>query len=401
MKAAHILLKVRPGVQAMPIRIAMLCIAAGALVACGGGTNVASMPGTGGTGITATGPIAGFGSVIVNNTRFDDMNARVQIDGDTLWPSNLRLGMVANVTGLKSYSKVTATSIVTAVGTANQIEVWSIAQGNVASIVLPNKFTVAGMLMVTDAGTVLDGIMSVNDLTTQSVVKVWGQPMTTDFSQWAVTRLQLLSNAADTVSTGKIVINGTTPTLQGLVLENSPVNLRDGMLVRAVGSLRSSLTGNTLTVSRISALPRATSGYAEIQGVVTSVVTDTTVPAKVVRLTIGTIEVDMRTATLSPANATIVQGSRMEVEGTWNAGVLVATSAEIKSSTQIREVEIEGKIEQFTSVSNFTVRGQRCDASGLTKVGGGNLSNLAVGKLVDLSGIKNGDVVKVTELEIK
>jgi Domain of unknown function (DUF5666) len=403
MKAARVILKARLGAFAVPRRMAMLCIVAGVLVACGGGTNVASSPGTGGTGITATGPVAGFGSVIVNGTRFDDTNARVQIDGDTLWPSNLRLGMVANVTGVKSYAPVTATSIVTATGTANTIEVWSIAQGSVTNVVSPDKFTVAGMAMVTDAGTVLDGAMSVNDLTSQSVVKVWGQPTTSDFNQWSVTRLQVLGAAADTVSTGKVVLNGTTPTLHGVVLANSPVKLLDGMLVRAVGSLSSSPTGSTLTVSRISALPGATSGYAEVQGVVTSVVlgTGTTTISKVTRFNIGTIVVDISNATLSPAGANIAQGSRIEVEGTWNAGVLVATKAEVKSTAQIQEVEIEGKIDQFTSVSNFIVRGQRCDASGLTKVGNGTLGSLTVGKRVQLHGVKNGDVVKVTELEIK
>jgi Domain of unknown function (DUF5666) len=405
MKAARVILKSRLGMLAVPRRMAMLCIAAGVLVACGGGGggNVASSPGTGGTGITAMGPVAGFGSVIVNSTRFDDTNARVVIDGDTLWPSNLRLGMVANVTGVKSYAPVTATSIVTATGTANTIEVWSIAQGSVTNIVSPDKFSVAGMVMVTDAGTVLDGAMSVNDLTSQSVVKVWGQPTTSDFNQWSVTRLQVLAGAPDTVSTGKVVLNGSTPTLHGIVLANSPVKLWDGMLVRAAGSLSTSPTGGTLTVSRISSLKGATSGDAEVQGVVTSVVlgTGTTTISKVTRLNIGTIEVDMGNASLSPAGASIAQGSRIEVEGTWNAGVLVATKAEVKSTAQLQEVEMEGKIDQFTSVSNFIVRGQRCDASGLTKVGNGTLGSIALGKRVALHGVKNGDVVKVTELEIK
>lgn len=380
----------------------MLCIVAGVLVACGGGTNVASTPGTGGTGITATGPVAGFGSVIVNGTRFDDMNARVLIDGDAFGPSNLRLGMVAKVTGVKSDAPVTATSIVTAAGVANTIEVWSIAQGTVSNMVSPNSFTVAGMTMVADAGTVLDGVMSVSDLTSLSVVKVWGQPITADFNQWSVTRLQVLGSATDTVSTGKIILNGTTPTLHDFVLANSPVKLLDGMLVRAVGSLSSGPTGSTLTVSRVSALPGATSGYAELQGVVTSVVLGTgSTSGKVTRFNIGTVEVDMGNASLSPAGASITQGSRIEVEGTWNAGVLVATKAEVKSTEQIQRVEIEGRIDQFTSVSNFIVRGQRCDASGLTKVGNGTLGSLALGKRVELHGVKNGDVVKVTELEIK
>jgi hypothetical protein len=47
------------------------------------------------------------------------------------------------------------------------------------------------------------------------------------------------------------------------------------------------------------------------------------------------------------------------------------------------------------------VRGQRCDASGLTRVGNGRLSDLKLGTKVHLHGRKSGDVVRVTELEIK
>lgn len=400
MKAVPIIVNAPLG-AALPRRMALLCIATGVLVACGGGTNVASMPGTGGTGITAIGPVVGFGSVIVNGTRYDDTNARVLIDGENLWPSNLRLGMVANITGIKSDAAVTATSIVSAIGTANHIEVWSIAQGSVSHIITPNKFTVAGMAMVTDVGTVLEGAMSVNDLTTQSLVKVWGQPITADFSQWAVTRLQVLDplspKVADTVSTGKIVMNGAMPSLNGLVLMNSPLALKADMLVRVSGSLTSGPTVSTLTVNKITPLSGAASGYAELQGVVTSVVSSSTVPAKVMRLSLGAVEVDVSNARQSPIGANLVQGSRVEVEGTWNAGVLVATKVELKSAEQMQTVEIEGEVKSFISLSNFTVRGQRCDASGLTKFANINL----LGKRVELHGVKNGDVVKVTELEIE
>jgi hypothetical protein len=384
--------------------IAIVC----AVVACGGGsggTTLLSSPGTGGTGITATGPVAGFGSVIVNGTRFDDSNARVNIDGDIVTQSQLRLGMVANVVGVKSTGSFTTTAIVNAAGTANSIDVWSVAQGSVTAIISPNKFNVAGMTMLTDAGTVLEGVMSVSNLNTQTVVKIWAQPANSSFTEWSVTRLEILSKLSDTISTGKVVINGTTPTLNGLVLANAAsTNLKDGQFIRAVGTLSSSPTASTLSVSKISLLGTAAhTGYAEIQGVVTSVLaTNTaTTPAKVTRLLLGSIEVDTSNATLSPAGASLAQGTRIEVEGTWNGSVLVAAKVEAKSESQIQEVEMEGTIDQFTSLANFIVRGQRCDASGLTKVGNGTLASIALGKRVGLHGIKKGDVVVVTELEIK
>ena len=62
---------------------------------------LSSLPGTGGTGIYAQGSIWGFGSVRVNGIKFDDTAATVQIDGQAGKSSDLRLGMVAGIQGLR------------------------------------------------------------------------------------------------------------------------------------------------------------------------------------------------------------------------------------------------------------------------------------------------------------
>ncbi len=69
-----------------------LCLAL--LAACGGGGGVD----TGGTGgavpAVASGPITGFGSVIVGGVRFDDSSAEVEdLDGTRRSRDELRLGM--------------------------------------------------------------------------------------------------------------------------------------------------------------------------------------------------------------------------------------------------------------------------------------------------------------------
>lgn len=67
---------------------------AGAVAGCGGGVGV------GGTGSFASGPITGFGSVIVNGIRFDDSGAQIEVeDGSTLRRDQLGLGMFAEVEG--------------------------------------------------------------------------------------------------------------------------------------------------------------------------------------------------------------------------------------------------------------------------------------------------------------
>jgi hypothetical protein len=400
-------------------RLAASTTLAVVLVACGGGLaeDVALMPGTGGTGITAvtaTGPVVGFGSVVVNGIRFEDSAASVFIDGqeqpkgDT---SLLRLGMVANIAGQKSSSAVTTTSVIKALGTAERIEVWSIAQGTVTAVLSSSTFKVAGMGIVVDAGTVLSGAMSTNDLNTQMAVKVWGQPMTADFSQWSATRIEVLGKTNSTISTGRVVLRGTapnmTPTLNGIALAGSESVLANGQLVRAVGSLASYGNASTLTVGKLTVLgsngaTTSSTGYAEVEGIVTSMVlsTNTATLTKVMRITLGATEVDTKDATVNPTGAIIAVGKRVEVQGNWSNGALVASQVAVRSATQAQEVEIEAAIEQFTSVANFVVRGQRCDASGLSLTPS-QISKLGVNVRVHLEGRKNGDVVRVTELEIK
>ena len=56
-------------------------------------------------------------------------------------------------------------------------------------------------------------------------------------------------------------------------------------------------------------------------------------------------------------------------------------------------------IEQFTSLADFVVRGQRCDASGAA-ITQGKASDLKVGVKVKVEGTKAGDVLQVSRLEI-
>jgi Domain of unknown function (DUF5666) len=385
-------------------------VALTALSSCGGGgssTSIAS-PGTGGTGIMASGPIAGFGSVIVNGTRFDDTQAQVTIDGSSVASSQLRLGMLAHVEGIKSDALVTPTTLIKAQGEANTVKVWSIALGTVSQVISSSSFTVSGMTMQTDASTVLEGVMSASNLNTQTAVKVWGQPASADFTQWAVTRLEVLGSTTDTITTGKVLVRAGTVSLNGYTLIGNTQALIDGQLLRAVGiaSLGSS-TSRTLAVRKVAVLadtPAAfpVSGYAELQGIVTSVLgTSTGTPSKVTKIMLGAAMIDLSNATIQPLGSKIVEGVRIEVQGNWNAGALLARQVEFKSTQEQQEVEVEGIIDQFTSVSNFTVRGQVYDASGLTKVGNGTLSSLRAGIRVHLHGLKNGNVVRVTELEIE
>ena len=70
----------------------MVCAGIAALAACGGGV------GTGGTGAFASGPITGFGSIIVNDVHYDERMARIEDDDGSLRDrADLRLGTVVEV----------------------------------------------------------------------------------------------------------------------------------------------------------------------------------------------------------------------------------------------------------------------------------------------------------------
>ena len=376
-------------------RRSWLGLAVATLTGCGGGSSsTASAPGTGGTGQYATvysqGSITGFGSVIINGIKFDDVQASVQLDGAAAVTTDLRLGMVAAVQGQRSTSA--------ALGTASSIEVWSMGQGLVTQVLTAGgtEFTVAGMTVQTDSATVFDGVSSAAQLSINSRVAVWGLQVSADGSGWKATRVALVTATAQ-VSTGLVSVSGLQRQLNGLTLTGAAAAaLTAGELVRVQGAL--SADGRSVAVEQVTLLGAGLvgaqpEGDIEIEGFVTSM------PANG-RLMLGSIEVDISSAVYSPAGAVIAQGARVEVYGAWQSGVLKATKVELENESSLHTVEIEARIEQFTSLADFVLRGQRCDASSAS-FSKGSAADLKVGLKVKVKGAKaGGDVLIVTELEI-
>lgn len=369
-------------------RRSLLTLAVAGLTGCGGGadtggTTTASRPGTGGTGLFAQGTITGFGSVILNAIRFDDTAAAVQLDGVVASSLDLRLGMVAQVQGQRGADLT--------LGVANRIEVWSIAQG-VVSEVQAGQFRVAGMLVQTDAATVLDGISTASSLSNGMRVTVWGLQSGADGNRWKATRLALVSSAP-LVSTGIVTAAGT---VNGLALTGQKATgLAAGQLVRVQGVLSSS--GGSLQVDSAQVLDlqngNVPQGDAEIEGLVTALLSGS-------RFMLGNVEVDASNASLAASYKALALGQRIDVEGIWQGKVLKAVLFEVENEQKLDEAEIEAKIEQFTSLDNFVVRGQRCNAS-TARISKGVAGDLKVGVKVKLTGTKAGDVLMVATLEIE
>jgi len=92
-------------------------------------------------------------------------------------------------------------------------------------------------------------------------------------------------------------------------------------------------------------------------------------------------------------------GAKVEVTGTVVAGELVASKIEIESAGGGTVSGVRGTIGDFVSVSNFTVAGQRVDASAAVVEPAG--ATLAAGRYVEIKGPVTDGVLKATKLEVR
>lgn len=369
------------------------CIASLLLVVsgCGGGA-----PGTGGTGITAAssypiqseGSISGFGSVIVNGVRFDDSNPATEIHSDGLKINSWQLGLGMQVSISGQTTSTTAT-----LATATSIDAWSIAQGTVTSAASGN-LSVAGMAISISPTTVYGGTATSSSIAPGDTIKVWGLPTNSQYTSWVATRIELTT--ASSVITTSGILHGVTGivSLNGYSLTSTTAPLKDGLAATVSGN---SATATALSVNKLhllNAVPAITVGTrVEREGAITEIISATS-------FKIGSTLVDSSAAQFSPQGSMPTLGARAEAKGSWNGRVLVAQSVEVKTQTQLQEVELSGLISGFVSTADFVVRGLHCDASQLTVVGGGKLSDLKDGVRVHLDGSNLGTKIKVKELEI-
>lgn len=369
-----------------------LLLTGATLTGCGGGagSQLASLPGTGGTGspLLAQGTITGFGSVILNGIKFDVTQASVKMDGANAASTDLRLGMVADVQAERGVDLT--------LGVASSIEVWSIAQGGVSQPGT-HSLVVAGMSIQTSSSTVFDGVSDASQLASGQIVTVWGLQSGADGSRWGATRVSVLPTATEMVSSGLIMLANGQRTLHGLVLTGSLADsLAHGNLVRVQGVLSPdarSLAVSSVRVLGVAALVQGP-GSVEIEGYVTAVTSSS-------RFTLGMIEVDASNAVYTPSNLSLTVGSQVEVYGVLAAGQLNATKVEVESEHMLGQAEIKGSVTDYVSLSDFVVYGQRCDAS-TASFSHGVASDLADWKgLVKVTGTKAGDVLKVSTLEFE
>ena len=380
---------------ATALALAMLCLLlAAVLAACGGGV------GSGGTGSYVSGPVTGFGSVIVNGVRFDDSTAAVEdADGARRNRDDLRLGMTVEIE-----SSAIASGSSGPAATASRIRFEAELVGPVGLVdATGGAFTMLGQRVTVDAATVFDDELTggVAALATGRSVAVYGawDPAAERYRATRVEaapavaplRLRGLLAAVDTAAQ-TLRIGATTYSYAGAT--GVPNGLAAGQVVRlrlsaATAPLRWTVQGFG---EALRTLPDGEE--AKLKGLITGLV-----PAQggaaLTGLRVNGQPVDLASAQIPDGRAALVLGARVEVEGRVQGGQLRATLVVVRTDRQEEErgFEVNGAILAVdTAAGTLQVRGvtistRRADL----RIDNGSLADLRVGRLVEVQGVLGSD----------
>ena len=351
-------------------------IAAGAIGACGGGSGGIDGTGGGGNGgIDGTGvsygTITGFGSVWVNGVRFDVSDATIKLDDSTVAQADLRIGMVVRVNGSIEDSR------------AATITVDSAIKGRVEQVVDASHLRVMGQTVQIDNQTRFEnGVVPVQG----EYVEVHGLPVADGVvAAGYIERKSALATppfavkgfvknhdtAAQTFVVGALTVNYTGATVSDL-----GAGSWDGKVVEVKGS---ACAGNptcaTLTATKVepTGASVASAPKAEVEGFVTVLGAN--------GFTLGATTVVTTASTVYEGGVAgdILVGTKLEVEGRIDNGVLTATKVEFRDS-----VRLEGDVASLDpGAGTVTLAGLPSvvvSVSGLTEFENvGSLAGVSVG----------------------
>lgn len=364
-----------------------------------GGTGVASGGegvGSGGTGITpmaSVGTVSGFGSIIVNGTRYDISTARMLLADATA----LKLGMTVNVFGSvePSLAQGTATLVVSAADLRGTVAALDAGRGT---------FDVLTLHVSTDAATVYaGGLASLAGLANGSIVQVYGVPGGNGALH--ATRIERLAAPAELVVAGTVTgldtraatfrIGSLTVRFGSAVFPADwpATNLAGSRVVRVRGSLNSNVLVATSVEPWAPVVP-AEGTKLSLSGQVSDFTDART-------LRIEGVPADVSQAQLSGSGSLLqlANGLRVEATGTVRGGVLVVTRLKIREPV-LSQPEVtysaQGSVGAFRSVASFKVQGQDIDAS-QAAFAGGTAQDLSSRSKVRVTGSRVVDDVLLAE----
>jgi hypothetical protein len=362
------------------------------LAGCGGGV------GTGGTGTYASGPITGFGSIIVNGVRFDDTSASV-LDDDNGGRdrTELKLGMTVDIDGGAITTTTTGAS-----ATASRIRFGSELLGPVAAVDRSaGTLTVLGQTVKVAVETVFDedlpgGLAAVTvgriveayalfDAATGTYNATRIEPRATA-AQWRLRGpVTALDTGAKTLRIGAARFSYATAT-------DVPATLAVGTFVR----VRLNLAANAVTAFGVGVRPPEDREEASLKGLVTALTPGSSF------FSINGLPVDASGATV-PAGLRL--GVRAEAEGSVSGGVLRATKVSIESDDEVRDrgFELKGTVESTNpAAQTFVLRGVTVStARSDLRLKDGTLADIQPGREIEVKAQLSADRTRLEATEIE
>jgi Domain of unknown function (DUF5666) len=320
---------------------------------------------TGGTGLAVEyGEIEGFGSIIVNGVHYDERAANIIINGAPNQPRHLlELGMIVEVQGTVDAARTT--------GVANTVIVNRTLVGEVQSVDLAKgEFTVLNQRVRPSTTVQIVGVSQNSTIRPGLFVGIYGLHDATTGGVIA-TRLEGLDSAPQSLIRGTVTrLSATQFNIGSLVVSraNATVSngshLENGAFVEAAGvfdAAQSTLRPETIKVTK--EVEGAEGADTELTGYVAGF-------QSLSGFTLAGVTVDASGAKFENGTAAeLTNGRKVGAEGHFMGGVLMAENIQFKDVVQPiqqekqRAVELEGRISQYRSVVDFSLRGYTIDAS--------------------------------------
>ena len=371
------------------------------LAACGGGGGDAGdplVPGAGGATSYASGPITGFGSIIVGGVRFDDSAASVlDDDGNVRLRDELKLGCVVEIEGGRMQRALGALGLAVAL----RVVLGHSLQGPVNAVdVAGSTLTVLGQKVVVTTSTVFDDSITggLAGIVPGNIVEVHalfdprdGSFLATRIEvKTAVLEYRLRGFVTDLDPVAKTFrIGGELIDYSGAAPLLLPAALVNGAFVRV--RLQTTQVNGAWVATRVRiglrSLEWRNRDEAEVEGVITSF-------SSLQSFEVNGLKVETSGTTAFPdGSAGIVLGARVEVSGTVVGGVLLASKVELKEPRLARlEFEFHGDVANLDPVAKtFALRGLTIWYGGTVEYVNGSEATLANGSRVEVKGVLAAD----------
>lgn len=365
----------------------------GSLHGCGGGV------GGEGTGSFASGPITGFGSIIVNDVRYDDSTATVvDDDGNTLPAGRLGLGAMVQVTGGSIGTDATDGS---AVATAYKVQVTRAVVGPVSGVdAAAGRLVVLGQTVRTNARTVLDTRLAggLAGLKVGDLVEVHGA-WDASAGAYVASRIALAASDDSWRVRGPVAALDTSSRTFQIGSQTYSYSATTGSGALQAGAVVQVQVqpGSSGGSWQVKSAPKAEDGPSSGEG--TELRGRITTLGSATRFAVGNVTVDAAAAKVS---GSLALGAEVKVSGTMQAGVLVAREVEVEDAAQAIAFSLRGAVTSLdTAAKRLVIRGTTVSyARSDLVVEKGTLSQLAVGKQLRIDGVLSADrtLVEATRL---